>query len=101
MKRKTKTKKRVKKVTVVDTKVKLTDVKEKKGSQRTKLVFTEQDEGNFDNNQKMSQLRDDLLKEFKDIFKTELTIHDRINLPPQHRNCQSSILQTKSENNGY
>ena len=57
-----KTKKKVKKVKVVDTKVKLTEVKEKKGSQRTKLVFTEQDEGNFDNKQKMTQLRDDLLK---------------------------------------
>ena len=72
----------MKKVAVVDTKVKLTDVKEKKGSQRTRIVFNEQDEGNFDNNQKMGQLRDTLLKEFKDIFTTELTINDRINLPP-------------------
>ena len=30
----------------------------------------------------MGQLRDTLLKEFKDMFKTELTINDRIDLPP-------------------
>ena len=30
----------------------------------------------------MGQLRDTLLKDFKDIFKTELDINDRINLPP-------------------
>ena len=58
------TKKKVKKVSVVDTKMKLIDVKEKKESQRTRIVFNEQDEGNFDNNQKMGQLRDTFLKEF-------------------------------------
>ena len=39
----TKTKRKVKKVAVIDTKVKLTDVKEKKGSQRTRIAFKEQE----------------------------------------------------------
>ena len=56
--RETKSKKRVKKVTVVESSgVKLTEVKEKKGSERSKLTFTDQEEGNFDNNKKNESVK--------------------------------------------
>ena len=95
--RETTSKKRVRKVTVLETpEVKLAKVKEKKGSERTKITFTDQEEGNFDNNQKMSQLKQNLLKEFKDIFKTELSVHDRIDIEPVNIETNANLASFRS-----
>ena len=95
--RETKSKKRVKKVTVVESQEdKLTEVKEKRGSERSKLTFTDQEEGNFDNNQKMSQLKQSLLKEFKDIFKTELSVHDRIDIAPVNIETNANLASFRT-----
>jgi hypothetical protein len=73
---------KVQKITVKDTRVKLVEITEKKGSVRTRMKFNDQEEENFDRNKQMQELREKLLKEYAEIFKTNLTKEDRINMDP-------------------
>ena len=75
-------KKKARKVTVKNSKVKPVEISEQRGSVRTKLRFNELPEESYDSSKQMEKLRETLLKEYSDVFKTELTPEDRINMPP-------------------
>ena len=73
---------KVKKVTIKDKKVKLVEINQKKGSNRSQMKFSSQEEEDFDSNKQMQDLRERLLKEYAEVFKTELTKEDRIKMDP-------------------
>ena len=69
---------KARKVTVKEsTTEKLVEIKEKKGSQRSKIRFNEQMEDDYDSGNQLEELKNTLLKEYSDIFKTELTREDK------------------------
>ena len=54
---------KVQKVTIKDTRLKLVEITEKKGSVRTKMKFNELQEESNDSSEQMEKLRETLLKE--------------------------------------
>ena len=73
---------KVQKVTIKETKVKMVETKETRGSKRTLIKFSSQEEEDFDSNKQMQTLREQLLKEYSEVFKTQLTKEDRIKMDP-------------------
>ena len=74
---------KVRKVTVTDAiKSAAVEVKEKVGSKRSQMKFNEMDEQEYDSSNQMEALKKRLMKEYKDIFKTELSTEDRIDIEP-------------------
>ena len=60
----------------------LVTVEEKRGSRRTKMVFHNLEEEEVEIERKLKELKKTLLREFADVFKTDLGVEDRINIEP-------------------
>ena len=57
-------------------------IKEGRGSHRTDMKFVAHSEEDFETKRRMDNLKADLMKEYKDVFKKKLTPSDRIKAPP-------------------
>ena len=74
---------KARKVTVKDAKKSApVIVQEKVGSERSSMCFNDQSDHEYDSNKLMEELREKLLKEFSEVFKTELSKEDRIKIDP-------------------
>ena len=58
----------------------LVTIKEGRGSQRTDMKFVAHSEEDLETKRQMDNLKTDLMKEYKDIFKKTLTPSDRIKI---------------------
>ena len=63
-------------------KTKLVDIKERAGSQRTKLRFKDVSEEDFETVKLLQKKRERLLKKYSYVFKSELVPEDRIRIDP-------------------
>ena len=62
---------------------KLVDIKEKVGSQRTNLKFKEVKDEDLETERLLHNMRERLIKEYSDVFKSDLGPEDRIiNMEP-------------------
>ena len=70
------------KARVVSKNTKLVEIKDPKGSRRTSIRFIAVNDDEIEIDKKLKELKKNLLKEFRDVFKTNLEKSDRINMPP-------------------
>ena len=74
---------KVRKVTVTDAKESpAVEIKERVGSKRSQMKFSEMDDQDFDSSKQMDSIKRRLLKEYEDVFKTQLSREDRIKIDP-------------------
>ena len=72
------------KARVVSKNTKLVEIKDPKGSRRTSIRFIAVNDDEIEIDKKLKELKKNLLKEFRDVFKTNLEKSDRINMPPMN-----------------
>ena len=61
---------------------KLVEIQESKGSQRTSIRFIAVNDDEIDIDKKLKELKKNIWKEFREVFKTYLSKADKINMPP-------------------